>query len=209
MTDLHRATIFLSASFPSGNRGERFRPYDASGIADAVSAFTRSILAGNGKLVFGGHPTITPLVLMIARELSVTDSVVVFQSAWFRDIRIPEVDEIQSERLGVIHWTDCADDLDQSLRIMRTEMIGSVPYDAAIFVGGMEGIHDEYNLFTELRPDIPCFPVSGPGGAAATLPNNGWDILGLARLHSSRAYPLVALALVDALADRTERPRTM
>ena len=126
MTDLHRATIFLSASFPSGNRGERFRPYDPSGIADAVSAFTRAILSGNGKLVFGGHPTITPLVLMIARELSVTDSVIVFQSAWFRHIRIPEVDEIQSERLGVIHWTKSADDLERSLRIMRNEMIGSI-----------------------------------------------------------------------------------
>ncbi len=202
MTDLHRATIFLSASFPSGNRGERFRPYDPSGIADAVSAFTRAILAGNGKLVFGGHPTITPLVLMIARELSVTNSVDVFQSAWFRHIRIPEVDDIQSERLGVIHWTESADDLERSLRIMRNEMIGSIPYEAAIFVGGMEGIQDEYNLFAELRPDIPCIPVSGPGGAAATLPSNGWDILGLARLHSSRAYPLAALALVDALAHR-------
>lgn len=209
MTNLHRATIFLSASFPSGDRGERFRPYDASGIADAVSAFARAILAGNGKLVFGGHPTITPLVLMIARELAISDSVVVFQSAWFRRIRIPEVDEIQSERLGVIRWTDSADDLEESLRIMRNEMIASIPYEAAVFVGGMEGIQDEYDLFAELRPDIPCIPVTGPGGAAAKLPSTGWDILGLTRLHGSRAYPLAALTFVDALADWTERPRKM
>ena len=206
MANLHRATVFMSASFPSGDRGEQFRPYDASGIADAVSAFTRAILAGNGKLVFGGHPTITPLVLMIARELCVTNSVVVFQSAWFRDFRLPEVDEIESERLGVVHWTDKADNLDESVRIMREKMIGSIQYKAAIFVGGMEGIHDEYSLFAEIWPNIPCIPVAGPGGAAKTLPSKGWDTLGLARLYRSRAYPLAAVAFVDALANRTILP---
>lgn len=101
MANLDQAAIFLSASFPSGERGKRFMPYDASGIANAVSAFARAILCSKGRLLFGGHPTITPLVLMIARELRVKRSVVVFQSEWFRDQQLPENDEMETEELGI------------------------------------------------------------------------------------------------------------
>ena len=124
MADLERATVFLSASFPSGERGEQFKPYDASGIADAVSAFSRAILGSNGTLAFGGHPTITPLVLMISRELRIKGSVIIFQSGWFEEQRLPEVDEIENEELGLVRWTPKVDDRDDSLRIMREEMIG-------------------------------------------------------------------------------------
>ena len=80
MADLHQATVFLSASFPSGERGEKFKPYDPSGIADAVSALARSVFASNGRLLFGGHPTITPLILMIASEKQMRNSVDIYQS---------------------------------------------------------------------------------------------------------------------------------
>ena len=128
MTDLHGAPVFLSASFPSGERGARFTPYDPSGIADAVSAFSRAILGSNGTLAFGGHPTITPLVLMISRELRVKKSVTVFQSRWFEEMRLPEVDEIEKEELGVVRWTRKVDGREDALRIMRTTMIQSMRY---------------------------------------------------------------------------------
>ena len=100
MADLHGETVFLSASFPSGKRGERFMPYDPSGIADAVSAFSRAILGSNGTLAFGGHPTITPLVLMISRELRVKRSVIVFQSSWFEKMRIQRWTRSRRRTLG-------------------------------------------------------------------------------------------------------------
>ena len=202
MADLHRTTVFLSASFPSGMRGEQFRPYDASGIADAVSAFARAILGSNGRMSFGGHPTITPLVLMIARELRVKESVIVFQSSWFMDQRLPEIDEIESEQVGVVKWTHRTGDLGDSIRAMREEMIGSMAYGAALFIGGMEGIRDEYGMVKERWPDTPCIPVAGPGGAAGKLPARDCDTLGLERFHRSRAYPFAALQFVDALTER-------
>lgn len=206
MADLRRATIFLSASFPSGLRGESFRPYDASGIADAVSAYARAILGGNGQLLFGGHPTITPLVFMIARELRVHNSLVVYQSAWFRNQKLPEVDEIMREELGRIVWTHRAQTRQDSLRIMRDGMIESAREClGALFVGGMEGIWDEYNLMKKCSPEMPCIPVTGPGGAAAQLPTEDWNVLGLAQVHESRAYPFVALRFVDALVERNVR----
>ena len=200
MVDLDQATVFLSASFPSGKRGERFMPYDPSGIADAVSAFSRVILDSNGKLAFGGHPTITPLVLMITRELRVKHSVIVFQSRWFEKLRPPEVDEIEDEKLGFVEWTPKVDDRDEALRIMREAMIQPGRYAGALFIGGMEGIGDEYAMVKECSPKTPCIPVAGPGGAAARLPTGDCKALGLVAFEHSRAYPFMALRFVHALA---------
>ena len=205
MANLHRAPVFLSASFPSGERGERFTPYDPSGIADAVSAFSRAILASNGTLAFGGHPTITPLVLMISRELQVKDSVTVFQSDWFKELRLPEVDEIENEELGFVEWTPRVDDRQEALQIMREAMIRSKQYVGALFVGGMEGIGEEYAMVKELLPQTPCVPVAGPGGAAAKLPMGDCEALGLAAFERSRAYPYMALRFVEALAGVAHR----
>ena len=200
MVDLNRATVFLSASFPSGQRGKQFKPYDASGIADAVAAFSRAILGSNGTLAFGGHPTITPLVLMISRELRVKGSVTVFQSRWFEKVRPPEVDEMEEEALGLIEWTPSVGSRKEALGVMREAMIQYRPYVGALFVGGMEGIHDEYDMMKECWPDTPCLPVTGPGGAAAGLPTGDWERLRLLAFKGSRAYPLMALRFVDALA---------
>lgn len=200
MANLNRATVFLSASFPSGERGERFKPYDPSGIADAVSAFSRAVLGNNGTLAFGGHPTITPLVLMISRELHVKESVIVFQSRWFEELRIPEVDEIEREELGLIEWTRKVNNRGDSLRIMRETMIRSRRYAGALFIGGMEGISDEYQMMKEYWPKTPRIPVWGPGGAAAKLAGD-YEALGLARFQRSRAYPFIALQFVNALAE--------
>lgn len=203
MADLNRATVFLSASFPSGKRSKKFKPYDPSGIADAVAALTRSVLMRNGQLLFGGHPTITPLVLMIARELNVRKSVVVYQSGWFWDSQLPEVQEIYGDNLGRVVWTDPKDSLEQSLETMREAMLNSARNcAAAIFVGGMEGIQDEYSMAKRILPNTPRIPIVGPGGAAALLPQDSCNALGLAKLCTSRAYPLLSLQLVDAIAQR-------
>ena len=204
MMNLDRATIFLSASFPSGERGQAFEPYDPSAIADAVSVFTRAILEANGRLAFGGHPTITPLVSMIARELSVQESLFVYQSEWFVDQIVPEIGQIGLENRGTIVWTPRADTQPESLRVMRHEMIdASREYVAALFIGGMEGIRDEYDLVRERSRRTPCIPITGPGGAAANLPADDCVALGLAHVHQSRAYPFLALRVVQAVVNRT------
>ena len=203
MTDLRRADIFLSASFPSGKRGKSFEPHDPAAIADAVSAFARAILGSNGRLAFGGHPTITPLILMIARELKVQKSVFIYQSKWFKDEIPPEVGQIDDEGFGFVVWTPKAITLNESLQIMRHKMINqSSKYVGAIFIGGMEGIRDEFHLVKEHSRQTPCIPIIGPGGAAARLPLEDCDRIKFAPLHECRAYPFVALRFVEILADR-------
>ena len=203
MADLRQATVFLSAGFPSGERGEAFKPYDASGIADAVSVLVREVLGSNGKLLFGGHPTITPLVLMIARELQVKKSVTIFQSAWFRGQQLPEIEEIPKEEFGEIIWTEQKSTRQDSLATMRETMIKSArELVAALFVGGMEGIEEEYDYVKEISSQTPCIPITGPGGAAARLPEEDCVTLGLSKIHKSRSYPLLALRLINTIAER-------
>ena len=60
-------------------------------------------------------------------------------------------------------------DLDASLAKMRGAMIGSHNFDAAVFVGGMEGVEIEYEIFQRLHPGKPAYPVASAGAAARIL----------------------------------------
>jgi hypothetical protein len=40
---------------------------------------------------------------------------------------------------------------------------------AAVFIGGMEGIFQEYELFRQVFPARPTIPIGGPGGASRQL----------------------------------------
>ncbi|MGH8300567.1 MAG: hypothetical protein ACRET5_03775, partial [Steroidobacteraceae bacterium] len=97
---LRSKAVFLSASFPSGDRGQAFRPYDAEAIADAVVAITRAVLYAGGRLVFGGHPTISPLVLLIAAELDTKGRVDIFQTRYFEGQVPPETLELDKRGYG-------------------------------------------------------------------------------------------------------------
>ena len=174
------------------------RPFDASGIADAVSAVVRAVLVHGGKLVFGGHPTITPLVLMIGSELRVRKAVDVFQSEWFREQITEETWALAEAEVGTIHGTPRCPSLEESLEEMRRQMLGFVAPAAAVFVGGMSGIQAEYDLVGKMRPGVPRIPVPGPGGAAARLPTAGVPDM-LREELGSRHYPFLAALIVEAL----------
>ena len=202
MNGLGGRHVFLSASFPSGERGDQVRPFDAPAIADAVSAIVRAVLLNEGKLLFGGHPTITPLVLMIGAELGVQKAVDLFQSRWFGGRITEEAWTLAASNVGTIHWTPRCETLEDSLEEMRRQMLEFVVPAGAIFVGGMSGIWEEYQLLGRIRPGVPRIPVGGPGGAAAQLPSGGDDLPTI--LHGkvgSRRYPFLASLVVKALAN--------
>ncbi len=194
--------VFLSASFPSGKRAVAVSPFDAAGIADAVSAVVRAVLSNGGKLLFGGHPTISPLVLMIAQELQVQDAVDIFQSEFFKKEVPEETDLLQSCGFGKIYWTENLQYRASSLDRMRRTMLGEFANNLAgsVFVGGMDGITDEYNLVGEFR--IPRIPISGPGGAAAKLTKDTKDECILGHLKDyihTKHYPFLASLIVEKL----------
>ena len=176
---MNKGPIFLSASVPEREL-DRFVP-DPVAIREAVRALVAETVRDR-MLVFGGHPAISPLVEHAARDLQATDNVIIYQSMYFEK-KIPDV----AKKFRNLRWTP-ADPAgqDASLTLMRTQMIHSTPFEAAVFIGGMDGLFQEWTIFTSRYPDAPAFPVasteaprgsSGPTGTHATS-QTPWRISG-------------------------------
>ena len=164
------APVFLSASVPDPGRNPKyFETGNSIAIRDAVIALTKVALPRT-KLVFGGHPAITPMVKWVADQFEAFDRVRMFQSMFFRDkylsdievFRYKEVKEVQGDR-------------EESLLHMREAMLASESFGAAFFIGGMEGVEREYELLKKKSPQVPRFPVYTTGGAARLLWEREWD----------------------------------
>ncbi|HEH6436981.1 TPA: hypothetical protein SHT56_005986 [Pseudomonas aeruginosa] len=157
--------IFLSASVPRPDRGNFHETADPFLIQFAVRELM-TVALGRRQIVWGGHPAITPMIWTICKDLEVRYSAAVhlFQSRFFSDIFPEENDHFTN--LTVVDAV--RNDREASLRRMRIEML-SGPFHAAVFLGGMEGVHEEYQLFTHLHPGALVLPVFSPGGAAQDL----------------------------------------
>jgi SLOG cluster3 family len=160
--------IFLSAGVPDPKRGPDFaRTADTVAITAAVSALLHVTL-GRRLLVWGGHPAITPMVLVVAEDLGVDYGswVKLYQSRYFED-EFPE----DNSRFQNVVYTDASEDREGSLLHMRRRMFDEQQFDAAVFIGGMQGIFDEFNLFRKLQPAAMPLPILSTGGAALLLSN--------------------------------------
>ena len=195
--DLKRRSVFMAASFPSGERGDAVRPFDPLAIADAVSALTRATFVAGGRLVFGGHPTISPLVLLIAGELDQRDVVDIYQSRWFGASIPDETMRLVGLGYGGIRWTDRKETLEASLREMRVQMFQETDPIGGVFIGGMSGLYEEFELFHEYLPHRPRVPLARPGGAASFLAADAANIETAMRSYIfSPQYPAACRALL-------------
>jgi hypothetical protein len=199
MNELQGASVFLSASFPSDDeRGRRF-PADPGLISDAVAAVSTAILRSGGRLVSGGHPTITPLLLFSCRENDWRDRIEIYQSEMYRNVIPAETWRIAGEGYAALHFTQASGDDSADRTTMRRQMLDETHPRCAVFIGGMEGIEEEWRLAKERA--IPCLPVPAAGGAAATL---GQPDLGDAASHAllkSFTFPLVGREIVRLIRD--------
>lgn len=156
--------IFLSASVPTREPySSDCRPQE---IQAAVNALTQVVL-GRKKLVWGGHPAITPLLWSAAQAVGVeyTVAVELFQSKLFQKV-LPE----ENKNFANVKLIDAVgDDVEASLLAMRKAMFTSAEFDAAVFIGGMHGILDEHNLFANYWPNATCIPIAQTGGATVHL----------------------------------------
>jgi hypothetical protein len=185
--------VFLSASFPSAERDvAHHESADPDEITQAVVAVARATFAAGGRLTFGGHPTISPLIMMTAedylpaslkerRALGVPP-VLIFQSKAFAGSVPSSTLAMARLQLGTIRWTPPAPserarmrgrpdpaNFTRSLAAMRRRMLGDPALAAAVFVGGMEGIEQEAAFFAQLQPTRPRYFLGAPGGAARRL----------------------------------------
>ena len=187
-------SIFLLASIPDPARHPRYyETMDVIAIRDAVRALATVALPG-ACLFWGGHPSITPLIRVVAESVGITGGphVRLFQSAWFSDV-LPD-DNAAFEEYAL---TEKGATLDESIAIMRRHMLGAARFDAAVFIGGMEGIEVEFDLFREHHPNAPVFPIASTGAAAKLLYERHAGALGLpSELETSFTYPTLFRSLL-------------
>lgn len=160
------SAIFLSASVPLVGRGSYHETANPFLIQCAVRELVIAVIRQH-KIVWGGHPAITPMIWSICEDLGVdySGSVVLYQSTFFKD-RYPE----ENDRFHNVVFTNAvADDRDASLLLMREEMLSRDDLVAAVFIGGMEGVEAEHELFRQFHPAAKVLPVPSPGGAALNL----------------------------------------
>jgi hypothetical protein len=204
----NHSTVFLSASIP--DRLLQTYTCKADQIRDAIRALVEETVRDR-VLVFGGHPAISPLVWGAANDLNSTDRVVIYQSRKYEKL-IP----VEASYFKNLVWTDAVPkdepdgddpyDTEKSLTVMRAQMIEKrsgvpgpraqelPPFEAGLFIGGMEGVEDEeWRFFRRTYPNVPAFPVASTGGAAHRL----WDRLFVKSQDNRYANP--ALDVPDPL----------
>lgn len=180
--------IFLSASVPLPERHPKY--YDTAdiiAIRDAVIALA-SLVLGKHRIIWGGHPSITPLINFVIErsiqykldkelyELSseeqkeflfkeikkeIQNHVTIYQSLFFKD-KFPE----DNEKFENIIFTDDKGDIPSSVQFMREEMLSKNKFAAAVFIGGMNGVEDEYTIFKGYHPEALILPIASTGAAA-------------------------------------------
>lgn len=160
------SAIFLSASVPVVGRGNYYETADPFLIQFAVRQLVTATIRDR-KIVWGGHPAITPMILTICEDLQIdySKSVILYQSRFFED-QFPQ----ENTHFNNIILIDAVPgDRDISLTLMREAMLSREDLKAAVFVGGMEGVEIEYQMFRNFHPDGKVLPVPAAGGAARDL----------------------------------------
>lgn len=205
---LRERYVFLSSSIPDPGRwNTKYEPYE---ITDAVVAAVRAVLTATGRIVCAAHPTVAPLLLSVAGAFPLEERkrplVLIYQSSLFSEVLVSETRQMEERPgLGEIRWTDAGPgdhvegDRSRSLAIMRQAMLRESDPAAALFIGGMEGILQEFDLFREFYPGRPVYPVARPGGAAAQLVERVDSPLG-EQLATSDVYPTLMEGIVANLA---------
>lgn len=187
--------IFLSASVPVANRGTYHETANPFLIQSAVREMVIAAIRQH-KIVWGGHPAITPMLWSICEDVGVdyADAIVLYQSEFFEDYYPEENRKFRN----VIYTNSVSGNENASLLHMRKQMLSREDLTGAVFIGGMEGVETEHEIFKYYHPHASVLPVPSPGGAALTLAlDHGYgthmdlDDIDFARLfHTHFAYTM-------------------
>jgi len=180
--------VFLSGSVPDRDRGFTRVPNAPFVIEQAVVALARAVFAEGGRIVFGAHPSISPLVASVAAEYFPPNPeaqirpVVIYQSKAFEEVLPNDTWDLYRYGFADLVWTEAkggehykvgepaSRKCPLSLTEMRTRMIDEQQPAAMVVVGGMDGVFEERELFRKYAPpDAPVYAALETGGAASSL----------------------------------------
>lgn len=158
--------IFLSASVPKVGRGNFSDDANPFLIQLAVRELATTIVR-SGKLIWGGHPSITPMIWAVCEYLQVSyeDKVKLYQSRYFEE----DFPDENAHFKNVVFVDRIDNSMESSLAKMRHRMLTEEQFDAGVFIGGMEGVLVEYELFKKHQSRARQLVITSPGGAAAQL----------------------------------------
>lgn len=179
--------IFLSSSVPPADLKT---PSVHKEVARAVAVFAYSIFSSGGRIVFGGHPSVTPFVLESAETmLKITPQprqplIKMYQSEIFirnivssatRELFVRNIAElvltplVEGEILFTANQSGPIKEGKGSLELMRRRMIQDNDLSAAIFIGGSDGVRTELEHFKNFFPDRPVYFIGATAGASRQL----------------------------------------
>jgi hypothetical protein len=163
--------IFLSASVPLPERDPKYiETADIIAIRDAVIALTTVVLPKH-RIIWGGHPSITPLIYFVMGKMGlqnkIQEHVTLYQSEYFKD-KFPA----DNNKFENVILTENLGDIPSSIQHMRIRMFTENKFDAAIFIGGMDGIEVEYKMFKEYHPEALILPIASTGAATKIVYDN-------------------------------------
>jgi SLOG cluster3 family len=210
--------VLMAASYPP--RDYRSKA-DSHEIAAAVNALVGAVFQAGWVLVFGGHPTISPLVLMIAREYGQKNRVMIYQSTYFANhigpatvalvregfgeiVPVPHAEEeVPPPASEPINPTKCP----RSLTAMRESMMRHPGIAGLVLVGGDTGLREELDLFEKIHQKrLPIIPIGAPGGIAKELVSEarlpGMEVPLLQALQKSKNYLTLCTNIVRYLSVR-------
>jgi SLOG cluster3 family len=90
-------------------------------------------------------------------------------------LRKQEAEQMRKEAEANAHFKNVVitevveNDRDASLNLMRKQMFSDSEFESAVFIGGMSGIFEEYNMLSAIHPKCSMVPVGSTGGAAGQL----------------------------------------
>lgn len=154
--------IFLSASVPLPDRDPKYiDTADIIAIRDAIIALATAVLPHH-RIIWGGHPSITPLIYYVMQKLKldIQKNVKLYQSLWFEDVFLEDNNKFEN-----IVFTPKQENIPSSIQLMRKQMFSENEFSAAVFIGGMNGIEDEFKMFREFHPDALLLPIASTGAA--------------------------------------------
>ena len=201
---LHGRSIFLSASVPTPERADEYERIEEAPIRieEAVLSIARAVFVEGGTLVFGAHPSISPLVAQVVDDYYVpapgeridkrgemetrwkNPSVIIYQSEVWKRYWAEITEQLSRRPLVELRWVEAdpnehidlkVKDRSQapySMKDMRMTMIRDTSPIAMIAIGGMKGVLEEAEIFKKYFPDRPVFTLATTGGAAAVLAHN-------------------------------------
>lgn len=181
------STIFLSASVPVAGRGNYYETANPFLIQFAVRELVKAVIRKT-TIVWGGHPAITPMIWAICQDLGVNyaQAVILYQSRFFEAQFPPE----NANFANIILVDAVAKDREQSLLYLRETMLSRHDFKAAVFIGGMEGVEIEYQMFVNFHPTAKVLPVAATGGGALQLAQliGGYDDAALRNIDFARLF---------------------